>query len=190
MMQRIRVVLSMTACRAIFLVHVLLTFSGLPLKAQEIHIRVLNGHNGKPIVNECLNLWLDRWRGGGLLVPTNRDGLIVLHFGNTEVVADSTSPNACKGLAVMGPKSLPKGADKLFVAGDNYVVCQEYALVNPGGPLADNLPANRMPSYSIRKILESGVTASNTCGKFKAEAKPGELIIFEKPKSFWQRMRE
>jgi hypothetical protein len=34
---------------------------------------------------------------------------------------------------------------------------------------------------AIKKILESGVVAGNTCGKFRAEPKPGELIFFVRP---------
>jgi hypothetical protein len=41
-----------------------------------------------------------------------------------------------------------------------------------------------MPSYPIKKILDSGVSAANTCGKFRAEARPGELIFYVKPLSF------
>jgi hypothetical protein len=48
---------------------------------------------------------------------------------------------------------------------------------------------SRAPSYPIKNILETGVVASNTCGKFKAEARPGDLIFFVRPASWWEKMR-
>jgi hypothetical protein len=47
-----------------------------------------------------------------------------------------------------------------------------------------------MPWYSIKKILESGVSTANRCGKFEAEAKPGELIFFVRPLTWWERLSQ
>lgn len=55
--------------------------------AQEIHIRVLNAQNGKPITNECVNVSLGQWHGADLLAPANNEGVVVLHLANTEVMA-------------------------------------------------------------------------------------------------------
>lgn len=158
------------------------------LNAQEIRIKVVNGRNGKPITNECLNVWIGAMLGQGLLAPTNNEGVIMLYLENGEVTADAASVRACNGNAFVGPNPVPKGADSIFVTGGNYVDCQEWAKVVPGGPLKDAL--NRAPSYPIKKILKSGVSASNKCGKVRKEAKPGELIIFERPTTFWERLHE
>lgn len=167
-----------------------LVLSASVLRAQEIHILVLNAHNGKPIRNECLNLFLDEWRNGGLLAPTNRDGIIVLHFVNHQVTADPGSSRGCRD-GTLGPIPISRSseADNIFVAGDMNLVCQEYRKVIPGAPITENLPNKRMPSYSVKKILESGVIASNTCGKYRTTAKPGELIVFERPLTLWESLR-
>ena len=157
------------------------------LRAQEIHIRVLNAHNGRPITNECLNLWFDG-RKGTLIAPTNRDGIIVLHIAKDQVTADPGSSRACGG-AVLGPIFLSADSDSMFVAGDMNLVCQEYRKVIPGAPIAENLPNKRAPSYSVKKILESGIAASNTCGKYRTTPRVGELIIFERPLSLWESLR-
>ena len=39
-------------------------------------------------------------------------------------------------------------------------------------------------NYSIAKIHESGIAAGNLCSNARPEAKPGELILFEIPKTF------
>ena len=158
-----------------------------PVGAQEIHIRVLNAQSGKPITNECINISLGQWHGADLLAPTNKDGVVVLHLADNEVTATAESTGPCVGTAILGPKSLPKNVDAIAITSDAYIDCQEWAKVIPGATAKDNL--SRAPAYPIKKIRETGVVASNTCGKFKAEPKPGELIFFVRPASWWEKMR-
>jgi hypothetical protein len=152
--------------------------------AQEIHIRVVNGRSGKAITNECLNISFGNWRGAELLVPTNGQGIIVLHIRGMEVTADAVSAHACSGQAILGPRVFDD-LKSISVMGDFYVVCQEYGKVVRG----QSPPSDRIPAYPIAKILESGVTAANTCGKFRAEAQKGELLFFVRPLSFWEKMK-
>jgi hypothetical protein len=170
-----------------FLISALVGFVGPTLYGQEIHIRVLNARNGKSITNECLNVWFGHdSRGVSLLAPTNNEGAVVLHFADNTVTAGSVPGAACeKGLAI-NAMPVPNGADAIVVTGGYYVACQEYGEVRSGDRLERLIP----PSYPIRKILESGVSATNTCGKFRAQAKPGELIFFVRPPTFLERMRE
>jgi hypothetical protein len=158
------------------------------LEAQEIRIRVLNARNGTAVTDECVNISLGSWHGGDLIAPTNRDGLVVLHFENGQVSADPALPDTCNGLAVLGPKPVPAGVDTLAVTSDKYVDCQEWAKVIPGEAPKDAL--NRAPSYPIKEILESGAAAGNRCGKFRAETKPGELTLYVRPRGFLEKMRQ
>jgi len=190
--KRMRTVPSSQAFRkGAFLVGILVGLFGPLLYAQEIHIRALNAHNGKPIANECINIWFGSVRGASMVAPINNEGVIVLHLVNSEVIADAVSPRACNGIADVGPRPLPKDVDTIFVRGAGHIICQEYGKIIPGEPAAtSDFPGRLMPSYSIKKILDSGVSAANTCGKFRAEAKPGELIFYVRPRSFSERMRQ
>jgi hypothetical protein len=159
-----------------------------PFHAQEIHVRVLNARSGKPITNECLNVWArPPVRGTALVAPADANGIVVLHFENGQVTADPVPANPCNRTADVGPKPFPKEVGGIIVFGDIYIACQEYGKILPG---ALTNPTDTMPSYSIEKIVKSGVAASNTCGKFRAEAKPGELILFVRPRTWWEWMRQ
>jgi len=171
-----------------FLVCVVAFFLPSLLEAQEIRIRVLNARNGTAVTDECVNISLGSWHGGDLIAPTNKEGLVVLHFEGGQVRADAASSDTCNGLAVLGPKPVPAGVDTLAITSDKYVDCQEWAKVVPGEAPKDAL--NRAPSYSLKKLVESGAAAGNRCGKFRAEAKPGELIFYVRPRSFLEKMRE
>lgn len=152
--------------------------------AQDIHIQVVNARNGKPITDECLNISFGKWHGAELLAPTNREGIVELHIKNRQVTADTTSPHACNGQAIHGPKFLTNDVESISVMGDIYVACQEYGKRASGQPAADVIP-----TYRISKIVELGVAAANTCGKFKAEARPGVLIFFVRPMSFREKLK-
>lgn len=45
-------------------------------------------------------------------------------------------------------------------------------------------------SYSLRIVIQRGIVAENTCGSAEARAVPGTIVIFVKPLSLWQRLRQ
>jgi hypothetical protein len=189
MMKRVLAVPPLPASLRVLFVCVLAASSRQTLFAQEIRIRVLNGNNGKAVTDECLNVWLGRRNGENLVAPTNKAGVAVLHFSDSQATADAAPQNACNRGAVLGPSPLPNDADAIIVFGDLYVACQEYGKIVPGEPATPDIVTGRLPSYAIKKILESGVSAGNTCGKFRAHAMPGELIFFVRPRHWWEALR-
>jgi hypothetical protein len=175
------------AFRRMCVLSVLVGLFGPLLAAQEIHIRVMNAHNGKPIKNDCINVSLGPWHGADLLPATNEDGVVVLHLLNNEFWADS----ACHGWPARVPRRA--GVDAIALIGDRYIACQEYGKLDSGErttPAASlSSIKERIPSYSIMTILESGVTAGNTCGQFRAEARPGALIFFVRPPTWLEKWK-
>ena len=171
-----------------FVISLLASLFGPLAHAQDIRIRVLNAHNGKPINNECVDVSIGPWHGADLLVPTDKDGVAMLHWGRKEVMADA----ACRGWSKQVLRS--EGTDTISVMGDYYVACQDYGKTSPvERTKPDALPGvikEVVPSYPIKKILESGVAAGNTCGKFRVTAKPGDLIFFVRPRGFLERLKQ
>lgn len=151
---------------------------GSVLRAQNIYVRVLDGRSGHPLTNMCLNVSIGTWHGADLLAPTDKDGLIVLHVGGSAVSAEVPSATRCVG-GFPTTATLPLGEDRITPASGG----------NDCHPFHKH-EVNTPPSYSIQEILQHGVVAENTCGKVKAQAKPGELIVFARPRSFLERLRE
>jgi hypothetical protein len=160
-----------------------LVVPALALQAQEFQIKVLNGRNGKPITSECLNIWVGALAGPHLVAATNRDGVVVLRVSDGKLVASA----GCQGWPAQADWTT--GSEGILVIGDYYDACQEYAKAVPNAAkpkFIRKIP----PVYPIKEILESGISASNTCGKFRAKPKPGELVFFVRPRGFWEKMRE
>lgn len=155
------------------------------LHAQEIRIRVLNAHNGKPVPDECVNVFVHGIVA--LPIPTDKQGVAVLRAeGEHANPVTMGRGKACNGLAT--PNPTVGHADSIRISGDYYVACQEYGKAGASQSVPFD-PEERMPSYSIKRILESGIAASNTCGKFRAEPKPGELILFVRPMTWLEKWR-
>lgn len=186
MIKRLGTVLSSLVCKRILLVCVFLSFPISLLHALEIHIRVMSGNSGKPITNDCVDVFVPGIVKA-LVIPTDKLGIAVLHVeGEHAESVTASTVKACGGLATVDPTV--GSADSISISSDYYVLCQEYRKVFQGEPTA-GLPENRAPSYSIKRVLESGVAAGNTCGDFRITAKPGELIIFVRPLHWWEKMR-
>jgi hypothetical protein len=174
--------ISVRAFRKAFFIPLIAGFLAPLVHAQEIQIRVLNGRSGKPVANECLNVWTGTWRDAHLVAETDKDGVAVLRVSQTEIVAEKS----CPGWPAQASRR--SGLEGMMISGDRYIACQEYAKIVPGEPPTN--PLTTMPSYPISKILDSGISAANKCGKFREEPKPGKLIFFVRPRSFWEKMRQ
>jgi hypothetical protein len=54
------------------------------------------------------------------------------------------------------------------------------------------LPANQQSFqllYSVAEILNKGISTDNTCGTIRVTAKPGELILFERPFTLMEKVK-
>jgi hypothetical protein len=77
-------------------------------------------------------------------------------------------------------KTVVKYGDSLWFGVDHYVLCQ---------PRTPNYSRGIIENISTKQLMNQGIVTPNTCGKFTASPKPGELIIFVRPlywyEKFW-----
>lgn len=167
---------SFTKVRWFIFVAVPIVFMSSPLFAQDIRIRLLDGHNGRP-VNDCLNIWADSGRNRPVVVRTDKDGLAVLYVGG-ETAADVGHNVEAPCKAVRTSAMTPRTAATIGLWPDWAVDCRPH---NEHG----SSPATTK-FYNVDEILRMGLSTSNTCGKFKAEPKPGELIFYVRRPHWWE----
>ncbi len=49
--------------------------------------------------------------------------------------------------------------------------------------------AHELQQYKVRAIIEAGISDTNMCSKkVRVEAKPGEFIFYERPRTLWEWM--
>ena len=118
----------------------------------EIHIRIINGKNGRPIKTETLRVWTTRNHVDADLWPTDANGSVLLKVdGNAQIALDENLNASCR-----------------------------------------TLPANQQSFqllYSVAEILNKGISTENTCGTIRVTAKPGELILFERPFTLMEKVK-
>ena len=53
----------------------------------------------------------------------------------------------------------------------------------------DEISHHELQQYRVSDIVEHGISDTNTCSKkIRVEARPGEFVYFERPRTFWEWM--
>jgi hypothetical protein len=129
---------------------------GAAPSGQTIRIRVLDGRNGHPVTTERLNVW----------VGDKPEDLLLFGEGLGYFPTDKN-----------GEVSVPipeDHAEWIEIETDYYFDCRPYRKDSP------------RPAYSVKEVLQSGVVLGNTCGKQRAEPRPGEITYFVRPIHWWE----
>ncbi len=149
------------------------------LHAQTIGIKLVNGKNGRPIAHTCVNVWVDHDSVAALAIPTDEEGIAFLRLTDKSAEINAQKPwKACGDFGVIDP--VVKYGDNIGINA-GYVIC-----------------AQRKPDYSwlaivkfpTRKVLQFGVVTRDTCGKATASPEPGQITLFVRPLTWWEKMKE
>ena len=158
----------------------LLTFGSVfPLSAQTIEIKLIDGRNGHPIANTCVNVWVGDERKDPLTIPTDTNGAARLRLTNDHAEIKTDDRWKARGdFGVINPVVQYKD---LFEINVGYVVCE------PHGTDFSWLEVKKIPT---REVMQRGVVNANTCGKPTASPTPGQVTIFVRPLNFWEKLRQ
>jgi hypothetical protein len=163
--------------RLLFLL--VLTASGTILHAQVVRIRIVNGRNGHPMSNSHVNVWVGTKRKEAMVIPTDKDGVARLRLTDDDDEVDLHMREH-------------SGDDN--VALDPIVKYDETLRVNVGFvicyPHVRDYSWLSTTNISTKQLLQQGIVWPNTCGKTTASPEPGELIIFVRPLSWWEKLKE
>jgi hypothetical protein len=153
--------------------------SGTVLHAQTIKIKFVNGKSGQPIANTCVNTWVGTGRIEAMAIPTDKDGVAWLYLTDKHTEVNTQNrPKNCGDFGVAHP--VVKYADTIRVVA-GYAVCQ---------PHASDYSWLATMTFSTKQIVQRGIVTPNNCGKSTASANPGELVIFVRPRTWWEKLKQ
>jgi hypothetical protein len=165
------------------LILIVFVLSGTVLHAQTIQVKIVNGKNGHPVADRCMYVWVgDRSNpsSGPLLeTQTDKNGIISLRLTHEDRKTDGESQRLACGLA--------GSINPMAKYGDTISVRTGYALCKPRTPDYSWLAR---ADFSTEEVLQHGVVTANTCGKATASPKPGEVILFVRPLTWWEKMKQ
>lgn len=154
-----------------FLLLLVLATSGTILCAQTVTIKLVNGRNGRPVAATCVFVSVEN-DPSTLALLTDKDGDALLRLTNDN---DSREKDCGLHSAI---KIVVKYGDSLSIGVDHYLICQ---------PRIPNYSRMGIQDISTKRLMTQGIITPNTCGKFTASPKPGELTIFVRPLSWYER---
>ena len=68
---------------------------GMPICGQTLEIGLIDGRNGRPIPNSCVNVWIGGAQKDALAIPSDKDGAAHLRLTNKD---DDGYPKSLEGL--------------------------------------------------------------------------------------------
>lgn len=160
---------------------IFMIFYVVPLSSQELEIRLVDGRNGHPMVGTTsyVNAWVGTERKEAIVIPTDRDGnaklLLTLDPGKVNI--PDTSNNS--GSIIV--------ANPVVKYNESFRINVPYALCGSGG---SNYSWLMLRNFSTKQVLEHGYVSPNTCGKTMASPKPGQVILFVRPLSWWEKFKQ
>jgi len=157
----------------------MLGFVEANLCAQEIKIKLVDGRNGQSLGNTCVNVWVGADRKEATAIPTDNNGTATLRLTTQSSEVDTS--HQWGGCVLFGAIDPVLGYHDDIRINVGYVLCQ----ANAGK--SSWLKTN---SYTTKDLVQSGIVSPNTCGTATAERKPGELIIFVRPLSWWEKWKQ
>ena len=163
-----------------FLVTVLLVLPAMPLSAQTIEIKLVDGRNGHPMVgaSSYVNVWAGRERKEAIAIPTDDKGVARLQLTlnpNEENIPISTGHGT-----IVESHPVVK-YDEFFRVNAPYVLC---------GAEEGNRSWLDLKNFSTKEVLDHGYVSANTCGKVTASPQPGQVVLFVRPLTFWEKMKQ
>jgi hypothetical protein len=140
--------------------------------AQTLRVRLLDGRSGIPIAKGYVNVWVGDHRKAAVPIPGDQNGVARLSLTNDAEQVDIRG----------GPSDLPSFpyASEIRIQ-VGLVLCQA---------AQKKFSWLQITPYSTEGWTRTGIVTPNTCGKAVAKPEPGELTIFVRPLSFWERMSE
>jgi hypothetical protein len=163
----------------LFLVLLVLGSSITLLYAQTVEIKLVNGRIGRPIVGTCVDVWVGHERKAAMAIPTDNNGVASLRLTDKDAEIDIHNRwNGCGDFGVINP----------VVKYDNSLrIHAGYALCQPHTPDYSWLA---LTDFSTDRVIQQGIVTPNSCGSATASLKPGEVIIFVRPLSWWEKLKQ
>lgn len=161
------------------LVTVFLTMPAMSLAAQTLEIKLVDGRNGRPMVGTStyVNVWVGEERKEAIAIPMDDKGVARLQL--TLNANEVNIPISTGHGTIIEKHPVVKYAES-FRINAPYVLC--------------GAEGNRswldLKNFSTKEFLDHGYASGNICGKVTATPQPGQVVLFVRPLTFLEKMKQ
>ena len=149
-------------------------------QALNITVRIIDGRNGRPMVGTSayLNIWVGGERKEAIAIPMDDHGVARLQL--TLNPNEVNVPNST-GHGTIVKKHPVVQYDESFRINVPYVLC--------GSGEGDRSPLG-LKNFSTKEVLDHGYASGNTCGKVTVSPQPRQVVLFVRPLTFMEKMKQ
>jgi hypothetical protein len=154
---------------------------GASLSAQTLEITLVDGRNGRPMVgaSSYVNVWVGTERKEAIAIPTDGNGVARLQL--TLDTGEINIPDSSKDRGSIVVAHPVVNYDESFRINTPYVLC---------GSGGSNYSWLRSENFSTKEILQRGYVSPNTCGKVTVSPQPGQVILFVRSLTWWEKLEQ
>ena len=155
-------------------------FRSVSISAQTLEITLVDGRNGRPMLgaSSYVNVWVGTERKEAIVIPTDGKGVARLQL--TLNPGEVNIPNSKNSGSIVVEHPIVKYDESLRINAP-YVFC---------GSEGSNYSWLRSESFSTQEILSHGYASPNTCGKVTISPQPGQVILFVRPLTLWEKLKQ
>ncbi len=152
----------------------------MPLLAQTLEIKLMDGRNGRPMVgpSSYVNVWVGTERKGAITIPSDGKGVARLQL--TSKASEVNIPSS-QNVGSMVMEHPVVRYDELLRINAPYAWC---------APAGSNYSWLALKDFSTKEVLDHGYASANTCGRPAFSPHPGQIILFVRPLTLWERLKE
>jgi hypothetical protein len=114
-----------------------------------------------------------------LETQTDTNGIIRLRLTDEGTKIDAQSQQLVCGLQGV--------INSIMKYGDTISIRAGYASCQPHTPDYSWLA---MTDFTTKQVVQQGIVTTNSCGKATASPKPGEVILFVRPLTLWEKLKQ
>jgi len=162
------------------LVTVLMAMPAMSLAAQTLEIKLVDGRNGRPMVGTSayVNVWVGGERKEAIAIPTDDNGVARLQL--------TLNPNDVNIPISTGHGTMVEKHPVVKYA-ESFKINVPYVLCGSGG---GNHSPLELKNFSTKEVLDNGYASGNTCGKATASPQPGQVVLFVRPLTLMEKMKQ
>jgi hypothetical protein len=150
------------------------------LSAQTLEIALVDGRNGRAMVGSSsyVNVWVGTGRKEAIVIPSDGKGVARLRL--TLNASEVNIPNSQNNGSIVVDHPILK-YEESFRINAPYVLCVS------GG---SNYSWLGLENFSTKEILHHGYVSPNTCGKVTVSPQPGQVVLFVRPLTWWEKLKQ
>ena len=125
-----------------------------------------------------VNVWVGAKPKETIVISTNEKGVARLQL--TMNPSEVNIPSSTNNGSIVMDHPVVKYDESLRINAP-YVLCE------PGGGHYSWL---ELKNFIMKEVLDHGFASVNTCGKVTVSPQPGQVVLFVRPLTFWEKMKQ